>query len=875
MKKAISILISIALCGLVSAKQIDENTAKTIGQNFLAGIPGLQIFKTGTNLELVYQVSSPMTTSSSVRGPATYFYVFNTSTATGFVIVSADDVVYPILGYSGESNFNPEDIPENMMKWLEGYKAQIRYAVENGLQATEEIKDEWDALLTGTGINSTAPPTGGVNPLLQTKWNQSPYYNALCPYDNQYGERTVSGCVATAMAQVMKYWNHPSTGSGFHSYNHSTYGTLSANFGNTAYQWGSMPNIVSGSNDAVATFMYHCGVSVDMNYGVSATGGSGAYVISSASPVTHCSEYALKNYFGYDESLSGKKRADYTDSQWKGMLQADLDAGRPVLYAGFGSGGGHAFVCDGYDNNDYYHFNWGWGGNSDGYFVLNALNPGNLGAGGGTGGFNSNQQAIFGVKPPGGGTQAFNMKLYDYVTPSPGSLSYGQSFSVSTNIWNAGSAGFTGDFCAAIFDAQWNFVDFVEIKEDWTLPANHYYTNGLTFSNEGLLTMLPGNYYVGIYYKAADEDWVYVADNESYSNFVEMTVYYYSDIELNSNMTVMPGPAELIQGQSASVNVNVRNDGSYTFYGTYSADLYDLDGYWVTEIGTISEPNGLPSGYTYLAPYLTFSTSYLDAEPGTYLLAILYKPNSGDWTLSGSYYYQNPTFVTVKAASLGADTYENNNSAAQARSLPVAFSGNLANVNTAGANCHTGNDYDYYKIDLPQGSNYSINARLHDSYNSGNGNTYTLDALFSYSGDGTNWSDAYDDVMPGDIFVNGGGTVYFFVSPYFTGETGSYLLDMTITKNANAGMDDPVIADLVNIYPNPAKDYIAIDLSRFEEPVRSVYIYDLQGQQVCSRHDLSSRNLIVLPLNELSAGVYMVRIQGNDHIITKKIIIHP
>jgi hypothetical protein len=235
----------------------------------------------------------------------------------------------------------------------------------------------WVNLLDGRKNVSVST---AVSPLVQTKWDQSPYYNNLCPYDNSKGERTVTGCVATAMAQVMNYWEYPKKGTGFHSYNHSKYGTLNANFGSTTYDWANMPNELTSSSstvqkNAVATLMYHCGVSVDMDYNVSSEGGSGAYVISSRSPVTHCTEYALKTYFGYKTSIQGVQKADYTTTNWKNLLKAELDASRPIVYAGFGDGG-HCFVCDGYDNNDYFHFNWGWGGLYDGYFALNALIPG-------------------------------------------------------------------------------------------------------------------------------------------------------------------------------------------------------------------------------------------------------------------------------------------------------------------------------------------------------------------------------------------------------------------------------------------------------------------------------------------------------------------
>lgn len=862
MKNIFTLLILITFNGLAFGKQIDENTAKAIGHNFLVNRTNSQALKTTSNLKLTYKATSKVSSPSAKSSLINYFYVFNAE--QGFIIISGDDNVYPILGYSDEGVFDPNNMPPSVAKWLEGYKDQIRYAIESELQATDEIKAEWEHLKNRNNENYTSRTVTGVSPLIRTKWDQDPYFNTLCPYDRQYSKRTVSGCVATAMAQVMKFWNYPTSGSGFHSYNHSKYGTLSANFGNTTYQWSSMPNVVSSTNTAVATLMYHCGVSVDMNYNVSSQGGSGAQTLDVVG--------ALKTYFGYSASVAGKYRSNYSDSQWKNLLKGELDAGRPIQYAGTGSGGGHSFVCDGYDNNGYFHFNWGWGGSSDGYFSVNALNPGSLGTGGGTGGFNSNQRVIIGIKPPSG-AETYNLKLYDKVSTSPSSIPYGQAFSVSTNIWNDGSNKFSGDYCAAIFDAQSNFIDYVEIKTDMSLGAGNIYKNGITFSNSGLLTMLPGTYNIGIYYKPTGGNWISVAESGSYSNFIKMTVYYYNDIEVNSAMVVTPTATDLINGQSASVNVNIKNDGDYTFYGTYSADLYDLEGNWVEEINTFTESEGLPSGYTYSSPYLTFNTSAIKANPGTYLLAIQYKPNSGDWTLTGSYYHQNPVYITVKAASIQADIYENNNAISQAYPLPITFSGNTATKNTVGSNCHTGTDYDYYKINLASGYNYSINARLHDSYNSGNGNDYTLDALFSYSTDGNSWSDAFDDLLTNNISVAGGGTVYFFVSPYYTGEMGTYLLDMSITRSKSTGTNETLNSNLIKAFPNPAKDMVILDLRELKVQPKDIQILNIHGQSVYSSPIISDQNLLEISLNEFSEGLYFIQLTSEEGTFTKKIIV--
>lgn len=843
------------------AKQVDENTAKQVGQNFLATRTNSQTLKNSSSFQLVYKSNSKISNPLASIQPTTYFYVFNASTS-GFIIVAGDDNVTPILGYSDQGVFDPNNIPQNVAKWFEGYKSEIRSIIEQNIQPTNEIKDEWQSLKNGNTNNSSAKAMASVNPLMQTQWNQSPYYNSLCPGGS------VTGCVATAMAQIMKYWNYPATGSGFHSYNHQTYGTLSANFGSTTYQWGSMPNSVNSTNNAVATLMYQVGVSVDMNYSPQV---SGAYVISAQSPVTNCSEYALKTYFGYKNTLQGVQRANYNQTQWLNLLKTELDASRPILYAGFGSGGGHCFVADGYDNNDYIHFNWGWGGAYDGYFQINALNPSGTGTGGGSGGYNSGHQAVIGIEPPAG-SQTYNMALYNYVTPSANTIYYGQSFNITTNIANNGTNTYNGDYTAAIFDNSYNFIDYVQTLTGYTLQGGYAYTNNLVFSTTGLFSMLPGTYYVGIFYRPTGGNWMQVANSGSYSNLVQMNVINPNDIELNSSMVLTPGTT-LTQGQSASVNLNIVNDGANTFIGQYGVGLYNLDGTLAQTIGTMNENNGLPSGYTYNSPYLTFSTTSVTVNPGTYLLAVQHNPNNSGWQLTGSSYHLNPIKVTVVAPSLQPDIYEVNNSIAQSYNLPITFSGNNATKNTTGSNCHITSDNDFYKIILPSGYNYTVTPRIHDSYNSGNGNTYTLDGLFSYSTDGSTWSDAFDDVMTGNITLNGGGTIYFRVAPYFAGETGTYLLSMSLTRISTVGIDDIQIADYVKIFPNPAKDFVMVDFNEFNGTLNQINLVNVQGQNVFTLNTVNQSKIFNLPLTNISDGIYFLQIQTDKGVLSKKIII--
>jgi hypothetical protein len=959
MKKVISTcLLILAFISSMTAKQIDQSTAMTVGQNFLKTRVTSSTLGQNLNLNLVYTLASLAKNANSKTKPLNYFFVFNINDDKGYVIVSADDIVIPVLGYSDEIGFDPNKIPSNVSKWLEGYKGEIRYAITNNLAATPEITKEWTDLIKGTFGKQKLNKKGSVNPLVKTKWNQSPYYNSLCPYDKTAKENAVTGCVATAMAQVMKFWNYPSSGTGFHSYNEDNYGTLSANFGSTTYDWSSMPNQVTSTNTAVATLMYHCGVGVDMNYGVNS---SGAYVISSASQGTHCAEYALKTYFGYKSTLKGIRKSNYTTSQWLSTVKAEFDAGRPIVYAGFGNGGGHCFVSDGYDNNDYLHFNWGWNGSYDGYFLITALNPGGTGTGGGTGKYNSDQQAVIGIEPPSGST-TYNLDITVDLEASSSDINYGDAFTVSTNIKNKGTTTFKGTYCTAIFDKDNKFVDYVDsVVESNGLQANYTYSSDLVFSYAGSYNLLPGSYTILMFYRPVGGNWKQIFSSGSYSYYTTINIKYSNTIEMYSDMTLTP--TEFVKGKSASVNLNLLNTGTATFYGDYEVNLYNLDGSFAETIATINETNGLPYNYTYSSPYLTFSSTEITSEPGTYLLAAVFKSNSSSsYDLVGSSSFQNPIKVNVTEPEISPDKYEVNNVISQAYSLSLSYTNNVSKPNTADANCHTGTDYDYYKVVLPSGYNYTIKAELLDLYNN-NSNEYTLDGLFSYSTDGTTWSDAYDDKMPNDITVNNGGTVYFLNSPYFTGETGTYLLDLyvtrspilssarnitaftvggivgtatidtnaatvkltvnsstnitsltptisisnyasinpgssiardftnpisytvtaqdnstkvwsiTVTRQSGSINDRFTHSDLVKVYPNPAKDFIGIDLLELQLQTNQIQIIDMQGK--INSYYLSNQGNKSYQLNTTAFrnGIYFMQLTTDKGIINKRFIV--
>ena len=321
---------------------------------------------------------TPVMTMGETESPS--IYVFDQG-PQGYIIVPADDVAAPVLGYSSNGTFDPENIPDNLRWWLSQYEAEIEAAKANGVQTYTEL---------------SRPTRTPIAPLLKTTWDQGTPYSTYCPILNN--ERTVTGCVATAMAQAMNFHKYPETFNANFSYRWEAGGAiLSWKQANVRLDWDNMlDSYKSGYNetqaDAVALLMKACGYSVDMSYNVASVGGSGA---SSYSVLDQ-----LVNTFGYDKGASLAMREFYTLMDWENLIYNNLANCGPAVYSGANSSAGHCFVCDGYSDNGYFHFNWGWSGVSDGYFLLTALDPDAQGIGGSTSGYNIEQTAILGIRKP-------------------------------------------------------------------------------------------------------------------------------------------------------------------------------------------------------------------------------------------------------------------------------------------------------------------------------------------------------------------------------------------------------------------------------------------------------------------------------------------
>jgi hypothetical protein len=367
MNKRILLLIAISFCITpLFAKHVDINTAKTVAANFYT-----QQYNSfhHTSLKMV-AVSE---TFEIKDNGVTVFYAFNMAN-NGFIMVAADDIVRPVLGYSFESTYSDQNMPPQLTGLISNYKKQITTDVASQLNPTLKINDEWARLNKPANdyaaVKNTLTSTDTLlGPLTTSLWDQGCCYNMFCPYDvaaKDWCSHCVTGCTATAIAQVMYYWRYPLQGQGSHTDANTNYGTLSANFGATNYNWDAMTDACTGTDTAIATLIYHCGIAVDMDYGPNG---------SSAWPDANT---ALVTFFNYSPALQNVYKTSYSDSAWSALLISELEAKRPIIYAGFNTSDGHCWVCDGYQGSGYFHFNWGWSGSFNGYYTIANLNPDGL-----------------------------------------------------------------------------------------------------------------------------------------------------------------------------------------------------------------------------------------------------------------------------------------------------------------------------------------------------------------------------------------------------------------------------------------------------------------------------------------------------------------
>lgn len=516
----------------VGARPITKSAAENIARGFMS-----KRCSKSASLACLPHKSAVKGSSGDVAP----YYIFNIGNREGFVIVSGDDNAEPVLGYSDRGELDLDNMPANMVEWLR----------LNELYVENCAKRESSAV----GTSRTGNGTVVVEPLLgDIMWGQDFPFNEMCPtyYSGGQNLHYYVGCVATAATQIMRYYRYPQQGTGSKSYVFKGQ-TLSADFGNTTYDWDNMlafypsDGVSQEQIDAAATLAYHFGVSVEMEY---AENGSGA--LSMLVP------HALKTYFGYDKATTMRRRNFYSATEWLELIKHELDNNRPVYYGATSDSGlgGHAFVCDGYDSEGYVHINWGWYGMSNGYFLVNHLNPDDLGEGGGTGGYNTDQEIITGIQPSTGGTTDFDRPLYGLLSLK--CSDYGSDFTLMSSVNNYDVTPFDGQI-AAVVTRDGQIIDILKTDGEST------HIDGFANSMSGLyfLTMrdIPttvsegiadGACEVRLAFKEADEDrWQFLRHENRERGYVAANIV---DGVLDLDEDAAPVPDVTVVGQ-------IQNDG--------------------------------------------------------------------------------------------------------------------------------------------------------------------------------------------------------------------------------------------------------------------------------------------------------------------------
>lgn len=645
MKKVLSTLAVTACAMLVSAAPRTADDALKIARQFLSSTPSFLSMNT-----MKLSLSNSISSKAKLRGgvvteTAPAYYVVNIENNNGFVVVSGDDRFEPVLGYATSGSLEEnEQLPDGLNYWLGFLTEEMNAAIANGYEASSAKAQR----------RASSSVFTSVEPLLTTKWGQMEPYNNKIPM-------FATGCVATGMAQVMKYWNYPQKGTGSHT--HSAYTSFSADFGATTYDWANMLDEYGVSNDpfgddpknidAVATLMYHLGIATDMRWTADNSGTPNMYAA-----------YALTKYFGYNKYLYAESRDQLSTGAWKALIIDQLSSGHPLCYAGMSEengGMGHFFVLDGYDaNTGLFHFNWGWYGRYDGYFSISSLAPGGEGeAGAVTGSYNYAQQMFVDVQP----TEVYNPTArFDAteVKPRANKFDGKQAIFQTYNLGNS-TVDFKGSIGLAIYNLDGSLKTYVPAKQNFPGPlglGSNY--NGLAEFSISLSDIEYGTYNVSLCVKNDSYPDKLFPVRPNYGNTSQYKMTLWADTVWSEHMIYENTAFEAItpeynvEGVSAPVVANAKElatvyenvPATFTLKvkNTGSAEYYD-------EVGVVIQRSDRDSQ----RQYITVPCQLAPGEEKEVMVrgTVLRTPGSysiiGCYTTGGAYStIGNSTTITIK-----------------------------------------------------------------------------------------------------------------------------------------------------------------------------------------------------------------------------------
>ena len=846
----------------------------------------------------------------------TTFYIF-TFKAGGFVIVSADDAVMPILGYSDESTLDLNSISPETKDWLDDYSKQIKSIVEANIDNTETSK-QWKNIR-----NNQFESTKGakdVAALCATTWNQDTYSSASCP------SKYPCGCVALATAQVMKKWAYPATGVGTHSYMEPNSGSvLTVNYGTSSYAWASMPNNITSSNTAYATMCYQVGVSLNMSY---ASGGSGA----NQADIPR----ALIQNFNYQPSAETQFISNFTgttgstNADWIAMLQNELNHGRPVLYAGSdATQGGHSFVFDGYKTSgSTFHVNWGWGASGgNGYFAVGSLNP--------TGyAFNLYNEAVIRVQPKSAAPIAnFTISSTSSTTPNIGDpVTFTDLSTNSPTTW------------------AWTFEGGSPATSTSQTPTPVTYAAKGTYMVTLTVTNATGNdtKTISKMIKVGGTPSAWIMQD---LGFPKNDLYYNRMVNQVNIVSPKVAWVSIVDGDASAHNTNefaVTKDGgttwridTLTFTYTYNSTSYPSTNYGIANIQAFDSLNAWAAMYPIMSAHgglLAKTTdgglTWTAVDPG-------YTSSNSSWldfvhffNTSKGVCVGDPTSSTA-TSKFGIYTTSNGGSTwTAATTIPLSYSSSETSVNSApfdakgdtmwfgttqGRILRTTNDgVAWTAITTGFGSTNNPTVQpVFKDYLTGiitaSNSAGTFLGVKSTSNGGTTWTAVtptgyyvknpqFAYIPENSMWINvasypGTGSSYSTNGTSFANvDTGAVQYTCVKFQSVNAGWAGSVVSntnggiykwnpqvitginelpyfnsDKVDIYPNPTSSFV--NISGISDKA-IVNVYNLIGEKIMTKEiNPGSGNLAQLDLSGIVEGIYLISVDTGNKLITKRVSI--
>ena len=817
MKKLLFLLSASLLAGSLYARQLSPTEA-------------LARVKAHLTVPTRSAEAAPELAYTGVHGNLNTLYVFNNE-GGGFLIVSADDDAAPLLGYSDTGSFDADAMPPAMQYWFDCYGAEIEQAAAVGSVET-------------AATYATAERWKDIPPLVHTKWNQNSPYNDFCPQSN--GRRCQTGCAATATVQVMKYHNYPLHGTGSHSYTPKNINkTLSADFGATTYNWEAMLNTYdnnssSESKSAVATIMYHFGVSMKMEYGENESAGD-----------PFKAAQALVKYFNYDKGIKYLQRRYFPYSEWEKIVYEELAANRPIMYNGFTKNEGHSFVCDGYqyrDGEDYFHINWGWGGLSDGYFLLTALNPSAQGIGGSIdgSGYNLNHIIICGIQPPvdgsvtapiigGGGDFQVSKSTYTRSEEAVRVNTRHDSYSIDVIKYRQG---------LKLTDDETGAVSYVQGSELILLPFTGYDSYDIAiseFPTKGNYTVMPAYQSGGKWYDLP----IPLGNISTLKLTATSTKLTFSPAD-NTSPTIQASDIKLLSKLYPDKPFCV----SATFTNTSDKEFSDF-------VYVVLQKNGMASaqssGYVWIdlkpgeKKDFQWTTTFKGVKADSYQL--FFTSNSGKYKISGNELSVSCEIVPAPTMAVHvSDVRFIGSTSSGDQKDPALISATDAHIQAL-ISCPGIYFHDIVYGYIFKANNLTSVLKIAPSLVSLTmGKSITLD-----------FSENLSDLDPNETYL-------FLVYGEQVGQTDSPWKYFKI--DPSSGIENTE-ADIAGICPNPAADYVTVSASG---AIRRITVIDLSGRVQLSVAGNSTTRQTV-DISRLPAGHYLVRIATAQNTITDKLIV--